>query len=514
VTQIHNCLNCSAEIRTGPFCERCGQRNAHPRLEFRDLIDDIKTQLLEWDLPWLYTLRAMLLRPGVACREYMEGKRLRYVNPLRYLAYLTALVALLLQALPAHYGMNPFPDPPALLRTEVANPVSTFFDNHRILMLAALAPLIAILFRVLYSSTKYNNTEVSCFILFTLGNSLLLATLVAVAVEVVGVFWLRIPVVPAGSYVMLELSKVALILAVMFAHTVFTATAFFKEAWYFSCVKVVGVYIIYIVAFLMAMSAVGPRSIPGAAISVEQRGAGMLSNGMAWDDYEQLLVGAVEEQGRFDFALTYADYAGFLLNTGRTDDALYYLLRRDATPDESIADKRALLASAYMRRGQQEFALTQINAGATDGDILRLELAMERRDSAEVSALIPRVETAKDFNMEIARLWSAGDIPAALARIQLAVGTPGAAIGDLMYGARWAAIFDRPELAWFIFDKLPFEGKRRLWDSLWMPYFKDVRKLPAFKSFMRAEGLANYWRTTGNWADQCRAVGDTDFECF
>jgi hypothetical protein len=44
-------------------------------------------------------------------------------------------------------------------------------------------------------------------------------------------------------------------------------------------------------------------------------------------------------------------------------------------------------------------------------------------------------------------------------------------------------------------------------------FFDDMRRLPGFKTLMEKEGLLNYWRTTGNWADYCRPVND-DFECF
>lgn len=48
---------------------------------------------------------------------------------------------------------------------------------------------------------------------------------------------------------------------------------------------------------------------------------------------------------------------------------------------------------------------------------------------------------------------------------------------------------------------------------LWEELFSDMRKLPDFKSFARANGLEVYWREYG-WADQCRPLSETDFECY
>ncbi|MEE8295352.1 MAG: hypothetical protein V3R64_06540 [Sphingomonadales bacterium] len=36
---------------------------------------------------------------------------------------------------------------------------------------------------------------------------------------------------------------------------------------------------------------------------------------------------------------------------------------------------------------------------------------------------------------------------------------------------------------------------------------------PLFKSLVRRAGLYDYWKTSGNWADDCRPIGDDDFEC-
>jgi hypothetical protein len=36
--------------------------------------------------------------------------------------------------------------------------------------------------------------------------------------------------------------------------------------------------------------------------------------------------------------------------------------------------------------------------------------------------------------------------------------------------------------------------------------------LPGFKDFLRQLGLVDYWRTTGNWSDFCRPVGEADFK--
>jgi hypothetical protein len=42
---------------------------------------------------------------------------------------------------------------------------------------------------------------------------------------------------------------------------------------------------------------------------------------------------------------------------------------------------------------------------------------------------------------------------------------------------------------------------------------REVRAEPGFKDLIRAVGLDSYWRESG-WPEQCRAVGNDDFECI
>jgi hypothetical protein len=48
--------------------------------------------------------------------------------------------------------------------------------------------------------------------------------------------------------------------------------------------------------------------------------------------------------------------------------------------------------------------------------------------------------------------------------------------------------------------------------KFWQPLFREVRKLPGFKAFMRKGGFLNYWQRYG-WPDQCRSAGIDDFAC-
>ena len=84
------CLNCGT-LLTGPFCSACGQRDIPPYPSVRELAVDAFWELSGWDGRFAVTVRALLRHPGLLTREFLEGRRARYISPLRL--YLMASLA-------------------------------------------------------------------------------------------------------------------------------------------------------------------------------------------------------------------------------------------------------------------------------------------------------------------------------------------------------------------------------------------------------------------------------------
>ena len=84
------CHNCDAPL-VGPYCAECGQRH-HADLDpsLRELAHEAGEELLHWDGKLVETIKLLLLAPGRLTREYLEGRRARYLSPLRL--YLTCSV--------------------------------------------------------------------------------------------------------------------------------------------------------------------------------------------------------------------------------------------------------------------------------------------------------------------------------------------------------------------------------------------------------------------------------------
>ena len=84
------CLNCNSPL-TGEFCSACGQKVPRTDLTLRDFVHETTEQLVNWDGKIPQTLRTLLLKPGVLTVDFLEGRRARWLMPLR--VYLICSVA-------------------------------------------------------------------------------------------------------------------------------------------------------------------------------------------------------------------------------------------------------------------------------------------------------------------------------------------------------------------------------------------------------------------------------------
>lgn len=77
-----DCLNCGTRLR-GQYCGICGQRARNRLISLWELISEAFGDLLEIDSRLWRTIIPLLVRPGRLTRDYLEGRRARYMPPFR-----------------------------------------------------------------------------------------------------------------------------------------------------------------------------------------------------------------------------------------------------------------------------------------------------------------------------------------------------------------------------------------------------------------------------------------------
>src|SRR5438128_9934003 len=79
---LTHCENCGAQL-IGRYCAQCGQAAIDYRRSFRHVIVDVLDSFLNWDSKFFATIGLLITRPWRLTNEFLAGRRVRYVHPLR-----------------------------------------------------------------------------------------------------------------------------------------------------------------------------------------------------------------------------------------------------------------------------------------------------------------------------------------------------------------------------------------------------------------------------------------------
>lgn len=104
-TQERACLNCGTPL-AGPHCHQCGQR-AHVHRTLSAFFHDLLHGVLHFEGKTWRTLPLLVWQPGKLTREYIDGKRARYVSPIALFLFVVFLSFALFSALGGSESLSP-----------------------------------------------------------------------------------------------------------------------------------------------------------------------------------------------------------------------------------------------------------------------------------------------------------------------------------------------------------------------------------------------------------------------
>ncbi|KPM30307.1 Hypothetical protein I595_3603 [Croceitalea dokdonensis DOKDO 023] len=81
--------------KSDKYCPNCSQANSTKKLTLKDFFDEFLSSLVNYDSKLLNTLFTMLRKPGTITKDYINGKRMSYTNPFRFLLSLAFIYLLL-----------------------------------------------------------------------------------------------------------------------------------------------------------------------------------------------------------------------------------------------------------------------------------------------------------------------------------------------------------------------------------------------------------------------------------
>jgi TolB-like protein/DNA-binding winged helix-turn-helix (wHTH) protein len=184
---------------------------------------------------------------------------------------------------------------------------------------------------------------------------------------------------------------------------------------------------------------------------------------------------------------------------------------RALSPHDRVIWQGLMQANALL--GDWNAAHAQYDSGKRlfspwpEGDTLLMHLEVGR-DDLERARAIPVADP-----INAAMLASIDDPQSALRELHRWYADPVVAARPLNRRdiALWAGHFGDPALALAAMRSVVLDSSARTL-YLWWPQLKEMRQLPAFKTFLREIGIVAYWQEYG-WPDICRPGANDDFAC-
>lgn len=85
-----SCQNCAAPL-TGPYCAQCGQHDVDYHRSFHHLTHDLLENLFHFEGKFFASVAWLLARPGRLTKEFIAGRRMSQLNPLRFYLFVSVL---------------------------------------------------------------------------------------------------------------------------------------------------------------------------------------------------------------------------------------------------------------------------------------------------------------------------------------------------------------------------------------------------------------------------------------
>ena len=156
------CKNCATEFK-GKFCPQCGQKAKTKRITTKQVFSEARQRIFHYEQGFWYTSKELLTRPGHAIREYIEGKRVQHIKPIKFMFWTSAISFLLfhligldkdmMQKIEEQQGAS------SPIGQQLSQKIFQLLSDHPAIMMFLMIPMIAFWSRLLFRRKGYNFAE-------------------------------------------------------------------------------------------------------------------------------------------------------------------------------------------------------------------------------------------------------------------------------------------------------------------------------------------------------------------
>lgn len=251
------CKNCEATFES-KYCPNCSQKADTHRFTVKHFLHESFHAITHTDKGIFFLIKELFLRPGHAIREYNEGKRKKYFNPITFLLIATMLQIFAIKKTEIfdHYSVavNAIAKQVNASREDINQEVldeelakaelkekefsQTMVENSKLITLL-LIPIGGFITWLFFRKSGFNYAE-----------NLVMNVMVSAQLSIIFLFSSALPFLIFPSYVILWMILYSLI---NWVYSILVYKQFFGQGWFITIVKGIAIQILFMVATQLLM---------------------------------------------------------------------------------------------------------------------------------------------------------------------------------------------------------------------------------------------------------------------
>jgi hypothetical protein len=245
------CKNCETTFE-GKFCSNCSQKADTHRFTLKHFLHESFHAFTHADKGILFLIKELFLRPGQAIREYNEGKRKKYFNPITFLLiaaflqlfamqktqitehYMNSLITVTKQLAASSGNINQEALNKELKEAEEGGnkAFQTMLENNKAFTLLVI-PFMGLITWLLFRKSGFNYAE-----------NLVMNVMISAQLSILFLFFCALPFLILPSYVLLWMF---LFFLINWGYSFFVYKQFFRQSWFVTIIKGIAAQILFII---------------------------------------------------------------------------------------------------------------------------------------------------------------------------------------------------------------------------------------------------------------------------
>lgn len=155
--KTQTCKNCGASVQKN-YCSDCGQSTSAGRINSHYLWHEVQHSILHVDRGIFYTIKELILRPGVTIKGYLDGKRVNHFKPFAFVILLGTIYGFIAHFFKVYPESELIPDFGVDSAEFVSSSIEWMYGHYSLVMVIAI-PFAALGSYLVFRKKGYNYFE-------------------------------------------------------------------------------------------------------------------------------------------------------------------------------------------------------------------------------------------------------------------------------------------------------------------------------------------------------------------